>query len=254
MTSFREQAATRRAFARRHGFLLTAGWKSQRFVPGEDKALVGDNGGTGTVINALMWLCGGVQPLLWAYDQADLLQQLIDVLGRWNRTRLAIHLEARVDLVIRRAWYEGTEFWSPRLYRRFILPGLKQEVEMAHQAGARFGYIITSGMTAIAEALLESGVDVIIGVDPGEGKGTTLHDVRRLFGGRTALWGGVSGPLVVEEGTINGVRQAVEEAVDTLGPTGRFILSPVDNVRSDTEATWRNVKAFVETWRSLVTA
>lgn len=248
---FRAQAAPRKQFAEQHGFLLTGGWKSQRFVDGEDKGLVGDNGGTGTVLDALMWLCGGTEPLMWAYDCPDFLSQLIGVIEDWNRMRLEAHLDIGVDLIMRRAWYEGTDFWSPTLFRRFILPGLKREVNMVHQAGARYGYIITSGMLPIADALLESGVDVIVGIDPGEGKGTTLADVATALGGRVGLWGGVSGPLVVEEGTEAEVRRAVEDAVAVLGASGRFVLSPVDNVRADTERAWRNVQVFIDAWRVL---
>jgi len=251
LAAFRQQAADRKRFANEHALLLTGGWKSQRFVPGEDKCLVGDNGGTGTVIDALMWLCGGTEPLLWAYDDPDFLAALIGIVEDWNHRRLEVHLQAGVQLVVRRAWYEGTDFWSPTFFRQFILGGLKREVDMAHEAGARYGYIITSGMLPIADSLLESGLDVIIGVDPGEGKGTTLSDVRDEFGGRVALWGGVSGPLVVEEGTEDDVRHAVEDAMETLAPTGRFILCPVDNVRADTEHAWSNVRTFIHTWRSL---
>jgi len=251
IATFRAQAAPRKQFADQHGFLLAGGWKSQRFVDGEDKGLVGDNGGTGTVIDTLMWLCGGTEPLMWAYDCPDFLSQLVGLIEDWNRARLEVHLDIGVDLIMRRAWYEGTEFWSPTLFRRFILPGLTREVDIVHQAGARYGYIITSGMLPIADALLESGVDVIIGVDPGEGKGTTLAEVATALGGRVGLWGGVSGPLVVEEGTEAEVRRAVEDAVAVLGASGRFVLSPVDNVRADTERAWRNVQVFIDTWKSL---
>jgi hypothetical protein len=55
----------------------------------------------------------------------------------------------------------------------------------------------------------------------------------------------------VEEGTEADVRAAVEEAIAELGGTGRFILSPVDNVRADTEQAWRNVQVFIETWKAL---
>ncbi|MGD0114166.1 MAG: uroporphyrinogen decarboxylase family protein [Armatimonadota bacterium] len=249
IAAFRAQAAERTRFARAHGLLLSGGWKSQRFVPGEDKHLVGDNGGTGAVIDVLMWLCGGTQPLLWAHDQPEFLRELITTIERWNRRRLEIHLEVGVDLVVRRAWYEGTEFWSPGLFRQCILPGLKQDATMAHQAGAVFGYIVTSGILPIAAELIESGVDAIIGVDPGEGKGTTLAGVRDALGGKVGLWGGVSGPFVVENGTEDDVRAAVREALDTLAGTGRFILSPVDNVRADTPQAWRSVKVLIQTWR-----
>ncbi|MDH4180288.1 MAG: hypothetical protein OEV33_07230 [Armatimonadota bacterium] len=251
IAAFREDAARRKQFADQHGLLFTGGWKSQRFIPGEDKGLVGDNGGTGTVIDTLMWLCGGTEPLLWAYDQPDFLSALISLVEEWNHRRLEIHLDSGVDLIVRRAWYEGTDFWSPRFFRQFILPGLQREAHIAHQAGVRYGYIITTGMIAIADALLESGVDVLIGIDPGEGKDTTLADVRASLGGRVALWGGVSGPLVVEEGNEQDVRRAVEGAMSALAPTGRFILCPVDNLRADTDEAWHNLRVFIDTWKSL---
>lgn len=249
--SFREAAAERKRFADDLGLLLGGGWKSSRSVLGEDKQLIGDDYRTGCVIDALMWLCGGTEPLLWAYDEPEFLEELIGVIADWDCRRLEAHLDVGVDIVFRRGWYEGTEFWSPGLYRRFILPSLRREVELAHQAGVRCGYIITSGTAAIADLILESGVDAIVGIDPGEGKGTSLGNVRESFGGKTGLWGGVSGPLIVEKGSEAEVRGAVEEAISELGGTGRFVLSPVDNVRADTDRSWRNVQVLIDTWKAL---
>ncbi|MCJ7750209.1 MAG: hypothetical protein MUQ65_03800 [Armatimonadetes bacterium] len=251
IATFRERAARRKAFAHERGVVVAGGWKSGRHAPGEDEGLMGANGGTGTVVDALMWLCGGTEPLMWAYDEPEFLSALIGLIEDWNRRRLEIHLEVGLDIVVRRAWYEGTEFWSPDLYRQVILPGLARDAALAHQYGARFAYIITSGMMPIADALCEAGIDVIIGVDPGEGKGTTVEDARDVFGGKIALWGGVSGPLAIEEGSESQVRQAVEEAMECLDPTGRFILSPVDNVRAETEQARRNVRVFIDTWKAL---
>ncbi len=248
---FLEEAARRKRFADDHGLMLAGGWRGERLVPGEDRLLVGAEFGTVSVVDTLMWLCGGTEPLLWAYDDPDFLDELIGLLEEWNRARLAIHLEAGVDVVFRRAWYEGTDFWSPSLYRKSILPTVRRDVELVHQAGVRYAYIITTGMAPVADLILEAGVDVIVGIDPGMGKGTSLQEVRDSLGGKIGLWGGVSGPLVVEEGSEDQVRSAVEEAISILGETGRFILSPVDNVRADTEQSWRNVKALIETWRSL---
>jgi hypothetical protein len=251
VASFLDEAARRRRFADDHGFLLHGGWRGERWLIGEDTDLVGVDYGTGSVVDTLMWLCGGTEPLMWSYDQPDFLRELIALVDDWNRSRLEIHLQAKPDVVFRRAWYEGTDFWSPRLYREFILPTLRRDVDLVHQAGASYAYIITTGMMPVADLILEAGVDVIVGVDPGMGKGTALAEVRQKLGGKVALWGGVSGPLVVEEGTEADVRAAIEEAMAELGSTGRFILSPVDNVREDTEQAWRNVALFVETWKAL---
>jgi hypothetical protein len=68
--------------------------------------------------------------------------------------------------------------------------------------------------------------------------------------GKMALWGGVNGFLTVERGTKEDVRHAVAQAIHTLGPEG-FILSPVDNVRDLSDATWENVLTFIEAWKSV---
>jgi len=248
---FRAEAAERAAFADDHGLLLTGGWGATRRPAAEDRGLVGSDYGTCTIVDALMWLCGATQPLLWAYDDPGLLSELISLLEAYNRRRLEIHLETGARLVFHRGWYEGTEFWSPRLYRQFVFPALRREAELCHQAGAYLAYILTSGMLPIADMIVEAGVDVVVGIDPGEGKGTTLEAVRSSLGGKVGLWGGVSGPLTVERGTEEEVRAAVEAAIASLAPTGRFILSPVDNVTERTEVAWRNVEVFVDTWRRM---
>ncbi len=115
-------------------------------------------------------------------------------------------------------------------------------------------FLGTTGMAGVADLILEAGVDVIVGIDPSQGKGTTLEEVRDSLGGKVGLWDGVSGPPVVEERSEEDVRVAVEQAISVLGETGRFILSPVDNIRADTERSWRNVEVFIETWQSLTSS
>jgi hypothetical protein len=252
IASFRQEAAERARFADDRGFLLTGGWGAARRPLAEDRGLIGSDYGTATITDALMWLCGATQPLLWAYDDPGFLSELISLLEAYNRRRLEIHLESGAKVIFHRGWYEGTEFWSPRLYQQFVFPTLRREAELCHQAGVYLAYILTSGMLPIAEMIVEAGVDVVVGIDPGEGKGTTLEAVRSSLGGKIGLWGGVSGPLTVERGTEEEVRAAVQAAIAALAPTGRFILSPVDNVTDRGELAWRNVKVLVSTWRQMV--
>jgi hypothetical protein len=139
-------------------------------------------------------------------------------------------LDYGVDLFIRRAWYEGTDFWSPGLYRKLFFPVVREEVRMAHEAGAKYGYILTSGSMPLLDMLIELDVDVLIGPDPVQGKGTDLKRMAEQVHGKMCTWGGVNGFLTVERGTQADIDAAVREAIASLGPEG-FILSPVDNVR-----------------------
>jgi len=164
---------------------------------------------------------------------------------------MEIMVEPKPDLFIRRGWYEGTSFWSPKLFQRFLLPRLKSEVQLAHEAGSRFGYIMTVGANQFAQLLIESGVDVVIGVDDVQDHGMNFTDLRRKLRGTVALWGGVNGFLTIEEGSEGDIRRATAAALDLLGPDG-FILSPVDNIRSSSETVWRKVLSFIDAWKHAV--
>ena len=205
-------------------------------------------GGRGVGIDASAWLCGFRNVAIAAIRRPDFVEGLAELLHTWNRERMRVFLDVGVDLFVRRGWYEGTDFWSPRLYRRFILPYLKKEIEMAHDAGAKFGYIMTSGSMPLLDMLAETGLDVLIGVDPVQGKGTDLTQMKSKLGGRVCLWGGVNGFITMETGSEEEVRGAVRRAVKVLGPSGGFILSPVDNVRDDSQATRKRVQTMIEEW------
>ena len=128
------------------------------------------------------------------------------------------------------------------------MPRLKAEVDLAHERGARFGYICSSGTRPMLDAYLEAGIDVLIGVDPIQGTFTDMPLMRKKLAGRVCLWGGVSGAVTVEMGTEQDVRAAVRETIRTLGRDG-FILSPVDNLTVDAPRTWQNVDHLIDEWQ-----
>jgi len=66
---------------------------------------------------------------------------------------------------------------------------------------------------------------------------------------KRAIWGGVSGAVTVELGSEEETEKAVIDALKILGKGSGFILSPVDNVREDTENAWRNTAVFLDAWK-----
>jgi len=218
-------------FAGARGLLLSAGW--------------------GVAADALAWIFGLTNAVMTAIDRPDFLHAMLDVIGAWNRRRMEILLESAPDLFVRRGWYEGTSFWSPELYRKFLLPRLKKEVKLAHDAGAKFGYIMSVGANQFADILRESGVDVVIGVEDVQDHGMKFDEIRRKLRGKVALWGGVNGFLHIEEGSEKDIARATVRALDALGPDG-FILSPVDNIRDTSEKVWRKVLFFIDQWKRAV--
>ena len=202
----------------------------------------------GVLADMAAWLCGLQELIFLAVDQPDLVTELFHMIAVWNLARMRVVLDEGVDLWVRRGWYEGCDFWSPRLYRQFILPHLKQEVDTAHERGVKFGYILTAGAMPLLDMILEAGVDAWIGLDPVQGN-ANLRAVKEKARGRLCLWGGVNGSLTVEAGTADQIRNAVRHALEVLSPEGGFILSPVDGIYDASERTQRNVRVFVDAWK-----
>jgi hypothetical protein len=213
-------------FARQRQLLVTGGW-------GVGADMVG-------------WLYGLENMILASYEQPDFLRELLGLIAAWNHERMRLVLSAGPDLYIKRAWYENTDFWSPRSWKKFILPLLQTDVALCHAAGARFGYLITASCMPLLEMIAEAGVDVLIGVDPAR---WDLAEAKRRLNGRVCLWGGVNGHLTVEQGSPAEVRAEVRSALQLLSPGGGFILSPVDNVRRLTPEIEANVAALIEEWQ-----
>lgn len=240
----RQDAAAAASLASQHGLFQVGGWKGY-----PSATLQSDPGVMGC--DAMAWLSGYEQIMELSLLEPELIREYARIIHEWNLQQIEVYLEVtQADLIIRRAWYETTEFWTPAAYRRIIAPFLKKEVDLVHQAGKKYGYIITSAFAPILDDILATGIDVLIGLDPEEGKGTDLAAIKAKFRHhRRAIWGGVSGAITVEMGTASQTEAAVQHALATLGGDGGLILSPVDNVRQDTPRAWDNTRTFIEAWR-----
>jgi len=225
---YQAEAVHAHDFAREQGVLLVGGW--------------------GVGVDMANWLCGFENLMLLEHDQPGFFAELLETIHAWNQQRMAVVLSGKVDLYIYRAWYEGCDFLSPKLFREVILPHLRSDAALAHEHGAKFGYICSSGILPRLADYVEAGIDVLIGVDPVQGTHTDLGQIKENAAGRLSLWGGVSGAVTVEMGEESEIRAAVRLALAQLGPEG-FILSPVDNITVDAPKTWSNLQIFIDEWQ-----
>jgi hypothetical protein len=234
LAAFRQQARVARRFCDEHGMLLAAGY------PG-----VGD---------PMVWM-SGVEPLLLAaHDEPGFVDAYAAVVADWSRAIVGLLLDAGVDVVVRRGWYESTDFWSPELYRRHLFGPVAAEVRAAHQAGARVSYVMNSGSRPLWPLFGELGFDLLANVDPAA-PGVDLAALRTAIGGRISVCGGVNNTHVLEQGSVAEVERAVRHAIDALGGHPGFVLAPGDSVGyapgTDQAVAERNVQAMIATWREL---
>lgn len=230
-TAMAREAVTAREFAADRGVLLAGGW--------------------GVGMDMANWLCGMQELMILTIEQPGFVADLLEMIHVWNLKRMELVLSTPLDLYIRRAWYEGCDFVTPTFFREAVVPHLKAEAELAHEKGAKFGYICSSGIAPFFDDYLDAGIDVLIGVDPVQGSHTNMAVIKKQLGSRICTWGGVSGAVTVEMGTEDEVREAVRTAMNTLGPTG-FVLCPVDNITVDEPKTWQNLDFFIDEWKQSI--
>jgi hypothetical protein len=204
-------------------------------------------GGWGVGADMIGWIYGLENMVYAVIDQPELIRNMLQMISEWNQARMRSLMEIGVDIYIKRAWYETCNFWSPKTFEKFLLPILREETDLAHQYGVKFGYVSTDKVPPLFPLLVDSDIDVLIGIDPHT---FDLPQVKSALGGKVCLWGGVNGHLTVEMGTEKETRHEVKQAMDILSPGGGFILSPVDNVREYTERSARNVRAIIDEWRN----
>jgi uroporphyrinogen-III decarboxylase len=214
--------------ARRLGVVLEGGW-----------TVLGD---------AALWLLGTEPLLLSQMDRPEFVEDLLEIICEWEMQRIALLLDAGVDVVVHSAWYESTDFWTPTNYRRMIKPRLKRMIDLTHDGGALFSYICTTSWQALMDDLIDLEIDSLMGVDPVQGR-ADLEKTKSRLGKHMCLWGGINGALTLGGGTPEEVRKATRDAIRTLGPGGGFVLYPVDQMVRGTP--WQNVEAMIDCWHEV---
>jgi len=220
--------------------------RSQRLHHEAQRLGVALDGGWCALGDSAVWLCGMENVLYWQMDQPELLETLLDVLLEWELQRLDLLLDEGIDMLVHMAWYEGSDFWTPKNYRCLLRPRLQQLIDRAHARQVPFRYIITKGWKPLRKDLLEMGVDCIMGVDPVQDR-LALDEVKQELGSTMCLMGGMNAAVTLSMWSEDEIRLAVDGAMQTLAPGGGFILFPVDNVFC--ELPWEKVEIVIDQWK-----
>lgn len=204
------------------------------------------DGGWSALGDSAVWLCGINNIYRWQMRRPELLEALFDVLLEWEMMRTELVLREGIDVMVHMAWYEGTVFWTPKNFRRFIKPRLAQLVRTCHARGVPFRYIITKDWKPMQDDLLELGIDCITGIDPVQDK-VDLRDVKVQIGGRMCLMGGLNAAVTLTHWDDDRIRSAIDQAMEILSPGSGFILFPVDNIFC--ELPWEKVELIIDQYR-----
>lgn len=197
-------------------------------------------------MDGVIWLCGIERAILSAINEPEFFQELVDTVYEFDlmRTKTMIGIGG-VDMIVQRGWYSSTDFWSPNLFRKYVIPNLKKMTAFVHNAGLKYAYVMTTGIMNFIEDLEDAGVDLLYFVDPGQDR-VNLKKLKEKLTGNLAVAGGINSTVTLNKGNKEEIRQVVLQAMEILGKE-KFILSPVDALFPDTS--WESVEAMISSWK-----
>ncbi len=163
-----------------------------------------------------------------------------------NTVRIYETLPGRIDLSYVAEDFGGQEnlLYSRKVIREFFLPRMKRMIDLAHESGVYAFFHSDGAIRTIIPDMLDIGIDVL---NPLQWRSTGMEreGIKRDFGDKVVLHGGVDNQHTLAFGTVEDVQNEVLENLEILGKGGGYILAPCHNVQAVSPP--ENIVAMYET-------
>ena len=176
------------------------------------------------------------------YDNVAFVEQLLDLLVEFNLSVIRQLIRFDVDgIMLGDDWGSQTSLiMGPAIWRRLIKPRAARLYAEVKSAGLPVFVHSCGNIMEIIPDLIEIGVDAlnpiqVIAMDP--------EEVKRRFGDRITLFGGVSTQKTFPYGTPDEVEAETRRRIEVLGEGGGYILAPDQELQMDVPI--ENIMAFV---------
>ncbi|MGD2294919.1 MAG: uroporphyrinogen decarboxylase family protein [Candidatus Aminicenantes bacterium] len=128
--------------------------------------------------------------------------------------------------------------------RKFLLPGMRKMIDLAHQAGAYVFHHNDGSIRRIIPDMILCGIDILNPIQWRCGN-MDRKELKRDFGHQVILHGGVDNQHTLPFGSVQDVKQEVKYNLQILGADGGYILAPCHNIQPLTPVD--NILAMYET-------
>ncbi len=121
---------------------------------------------------------------------------------------------------------------SPDAFRKVLKPILAEFVSLLKSLNPKvLAFIHSDGdLSTVLEDLIECGFDAVHPIQP---ESMDMMDVKRRYGDRLTLFGGVSVQSELPRSKPEEIRSLVRQRIQLLGENGGFILAPSNTILSD---------------------
>jgi len=131
---------------------------------------------------------------------------------------------------------------GPRLWRKFIKPGLAQMYQKVKEQG-KFVAIHSCGkVDEILPDLIEIGVDLF---NPFQPEVMDVRAIKRTMGNKISFWGGLSTQKALPYFSTQDLKAEIKRLISELGKNGGYVFAPAHAVPKDVPL--KNVLTMIET-------
>ncbi len=133
-------------------------------------------------------------------------------------------IDAGCDAIMTTDDYSDNEgpIMGPKLFERFILPGIVKQAETIHAKGAYFIKHTDGNTWKIMDMLIEAGIDGWHGIQPSIGM--DMGRLKENYGDKICFFGGVNCETLIA-GSPDDVRMEVRAAIDQAAPGGGLVVT-----------------------------
>jgi hypothetical protein len=181
-----------------------------------------------------MLLPGGMVPgMLLLAEQPEVIDAAVAQALAWHELNDPLWIHPRQDGVLWGAGFGHKTgcFISPRSFRRHFLAANRRRVEALHDRGITVLKHCCGNIWGLLDQFIEIGYDAYQSIQPTADM--DLAEVKRRYGDRMTLWGGVAVEHLVD-GTMAEVRADVRRAMEVGKPGGHFILGSSHSIATGT--------------------
>jgi uroporphyrinogen-III decarboxylase len=197
-------------------------------------------------------LAEGTQFYYELADHPKELQQLCEDMTPFYERLVHILADSPAEVVLMGANHDDTITYPP-LYREHIMPWLQRWADILHAKGKLLLTHCDGENEGLLDLLAESGFDIAESVCAPPMVRCSMGDMRRAFGGRMTIFGGVPSVALLEESMDEEAFEAYMRGLfREIAPGDRFILGVSDMVPPD--AKWERlvrIAEMVEAWGRL---
>lgn len=174
-------------------------------------------------------LLGFENALMAMYEEPEAYQALVDRIAEYKCELIRYVVKYyKPDILMMHDDYGANDrmLMSPDLWREFIKEPLSRLVATAHECGVLYEHHSCGHVEPIIGDLIEIGVDAI---NPLQRPCNDIEKIKKLYGGKITLIGGVSSQGVLENpsSTQEEIEADIRYAYETLAPGGGYICFPV---------------------------